>query len=124
MAIIGLVTDGFEQDRSMCQAWAREVRQAVSGHAFDKYDRGNARDTARALANSPYALAENEPHQDGDFYYDYGTVESMGHVAILVPNNMFANNSIRHWDGVDGRGLRSWASYRYWDLRVRFPIIK
>jgi hypothetical protein len=114
---------GTDTRRGMCQKAIREAIQQEYGSDFDKYHKGNARDSMNAWRQSPYAVDPSRGSMPGDILYKAPTrAVPLGHVGIRVAGNKVGENSSTTRGRVRGAyGYRSLEDFGTVALIVRLP---
>lgn len=117
------VTDpAFIASRGMCQAFARQVVQAVYGDEYDDYHGPSAKVSAHRWDRGGFRI--RSAVEPGDLLYKTGG--SWGHVGVYVGtvpghgNALVAENSSTSIGRVSGaKGYRSLGQYGEWQITVR-----
>ena len=116
---IEAVTDRrFTAAPQMCQAFARQVVQAVCGDEYDDYHGPSAKVSAFRWRRGGFAVTG--PIEPGDLLYRTGG--EWGHVGIYVGDDSVAENSTTRHGRVQGcKGFRTLSQYDRWQITVRIP---
>jgi hypothetical protein len=119
LAVNGLTQNWAAHKESRCQEWARNVYEKLYGKQFSEIDLGTAKLSGLNFALHGYSIHLGRGSIPGDLLYKIHGSGGAGHVGIRIATNMVAENSIVHWNGIDGRGISTLAEFGNWDLIIR-----
>jgi hypothetical protein len=124
-ALVALHDPAFEKMPGYCQRFVRQCIEALYGDDYERFEASSALRAAKRWRQSDFAHDPRNGSQIGDIlYYEHGH-GPFGHVAIRVPGNQVAENSVVHRSRKNGgKGTRTLEAVGEPSLIVRLPPLK